>query len=98
MECPIAPSQGLCILARLPAPEPAALGPATAWWRLDTIPYGGFSSVRLEGWHIRRDLPESVNQLKPAPGMRWSAIGLSSPFVHRVVTTVALLCVGPRTR
>ena len=26
------------------------------------------------------DLPESVNQLKPAPGMRWSAIGLSSPL------------------
>ena len=65
---------------------------------LPIIPYGGFSSVRLEGWRIRRDLPESVNQLKPAPGMRWSAIGLSSPFVHRVVTTVALLCVRPRTR
>jgi hypothetical protein len=37
---------------------------------LPIIPYGGFSPVRLEGWHIRRDLPESVNQLKPAPGMR----------------------------
>ena len=41
---------------------------------------------------------QNVNQLKPAPGMRWSTIGLSSPFVHRVVTTVVPLRVGPRTR
>ena len=33
-----------------------------------------------------------------APGMRWLTTGLSSPFVHRVVTTVVPLCVGPRTR
>ena len=39
-----------------------------------------------------------INQLKPAPGMRWLTTSLSSPFVHRVVTTVVPLCVGPRTR
>jgi len=27
---------------------------------------------------------QSVCQLKPAPGIRWPALGLSSPFVHRV--------------
>ena len=40
----------------------------------------------------------NINQLKPAPGMRWLTTSLSSPFVHRVVTTVVPLCVGPRTR
>jgi hypothetical protein len=29
-----------------------------------------------------------VIQLKPAPGMRWSTIGLFSPFVHLVITAV----------
>ena len=38
---------------------------------LPIIPYGGFSPVRLEGWHIRRDLPEAsislsqINSTRP---------------------------------
>jgi hypothetical protein len=35
---------------------------------LPIIPYGGFSPARLEGWHIRRDLPEASISLS-LPGM-----------------------------
>ena len=45
------------------------------------MPQGGFSPLRLEGWRIRRDLPETSEQLKPAPGIHWPTFGLSSPFV-----------------
>ena len=31
------------------------------------IPYSGFSPVRLEGWHIRRDLPEASISLSLLP-------------------------------
>ena len=34
---------------------------------LPIIPYGGFSPVRLEGWHIRRDLPEASISLSLLP-------------------------------
>src|ERR1700694_4457363 len=34
---------------------------------LPMIPYGGFSPVRLEGWHIRRDLPEASISLSLLP-------------------------------
>jgi hypothetical protein len=83
------------MLRRTEAPQPT--GDMVGWDRgadrasndadvssiLPIIPYGGFSPVRLEGWHIRRVLSgselgqyhqagpsRSVNQLKPAPGMR----------------------------
>ena len=48
------------------------------------IPYGGFSPIRLEGWHVRRGLPKH-HQIKPAPGIHWSIFGLRPPFVHLVV-------------
>jgi hypothetical protein len=32
------------------------------------IPYGGFSPIRLVGWHVGRHLPAN-HQLKPAPGI-----------------------------
>ena len=51
---------------------------------LPIIPYGGFSPVRLEGWHFRTAPSQRVGQLKPAPGMRWPRIGLLPPFVHRI--------------
>ena len=31
------------------------------------IPYGGFSPVRLQGWHIRRDLPGTSFSLSLLP-------------------------------
>ena len=34
---------------------------------LPIIPYGGFSPVRLEGWRIRRDLPEASISLSLLP-------------------------------
>jgi hypothetical protein len=34
---------------------------------LPIIPYGGFSPVRLEGGHIRRDLPETSISLSLLP-------------------------------
>jgi hypothetical protein len=34
---------------------------------LPIIPYGGFSPVRLEGWHIGRDLPETSISLSLLP-------------------------------
>lgn len=34
---------------------------------LPVIPYGGFSSVRLEGWHIRRCLPGASVSLSRLP-------------------------------
>ena len=34
---------------------------------LPIIPCGGFSPVRLEGWHIRRDLPETSISLNLLP-------------------------------
>ena len=34
---------------------------------LPIIPYGGFSPVRLEGWHIRRDLPDASISLSLLP-------------------------------
>jgi hypothetical protein len=39
-----------------------------------------------------------VVQLKPAPGMRCLTTGLSSPFVHLVVTTMVRSESGLRTR
>jgi hypothetical protein len=39
-----------------------------------------------------------VVQLKPAPGRRWLTTGLSSPFVHLVVTTMVRSESGLRTR
>jgi len=39
-----------------------------------------------------------VVQLKPAPGMRCLTTGLSSPFVHLVVTTMVRAESGLRTR
>jgi hypothetical protein len=51
---------------------------------LPIIPYGGFSPIRLEGWHVRRRLP-THQQLKPAPGIHWLMLGLRPPFVRFVV-------------
>src|SRR3954465_5102668 len=51
------------------------------------IPYGGSSPVRVEGWPVRRGLPEH-QRLKPAPGMRLLTAGLPSPFVHLRVGAV----------
>ena len=34
---------------------------------LPKIPYGGFSPVRLQGWHIRRDLPDASFSLSLLP-------------------------------
>src|SRR5262245_60151553 len=51
---------------------------------LPIIPYGGFSPIRLEGWHLRRCLP--VHQpAYAAPGIHWLMFGLHPPFVHFVV-------------
>ena len=44
-----------------------------------------FSPIRLEGWHLERHLPATI-QLKPAPGIRWLMVGLCPPFAHLVTS------------
>ena len=61
------------------------------------IPHGGFSPIRLEGWHVGQHLP-AHGRLKPAPGMRRPSSSLHPPFVHLVVNAIIPHCVGPRTR
>src|SRR5262252_3860012 len=36
---------------------------------LDTLPYGGFSPVRLQGWPVRRCLPKRGAQLSRPSGL-----------------------------
>src|SRR6516225_434727 len=64
---------------------------------LPIIPYGGFSPIRLEGWHLRRCLPRH-RQLKTAPSIHRQIFGLRPPFVHFVATSLIPHCVGPSTR
>ena len=47
---------------------PAGLPPAehTSLYRLQ-LPYSGFSPVRLEGWRVRRDLPDTSVSLSLLP-------------------------------
>ena len=61
------------------------------------IPYGGFFPSTAGGLAYQTRPSRHVNQLKPAPGMRWPTTGLSSPFVHLVIASVIPHCVGPRT-
>ena len=70
-------SRGTCHYAKSAMPMSATVG----WDRgadrtsndadvssiLPIIPYGGFSPVRLEGGHIRRDLPETSISLSLLP-------------------------------
>jgi hypothetical protein len=52
---------------------------------LPIIPYGGFSPVRLEGWHIRRDLPEasiSLSLLPACADRRRFVFALRAPRSH----------------
>src|SRR5271169_7207938 len=52
---------------------------------LPIIPYGGFSPVRLEGWHIRRDLPEtsiSLSLLPACADRRRFVFALRAPRGH----------------
>src|SRR6516162_6463587 len=50
------------------------------------IPHGGFSPIRLEGWHVGQHLP-THDQLKPAPGIHRFMFGLCLPFAHLVVNS-----------
>ena len=53
---------------------------------LPITPYGGFSPIRLEGWHVGQHLP-THDRLKPAPGIHRLMFGLCLPFAHLVVNS-----------
>ena len=60
---------------------------------LPIIPYGGFSPIRLEGWHVGQHLP-AHGRLKPAPGIHRLMFGLCLPLAHIEATSVIPHCVG----
>src|SRR6266566_10194 len=63
---------------------------------LPIIPYGGFSPIRLEGWHLERHLP-ATNRLKPAPGIHWLMVSLCPPFAHFVTFRYSRAVSGRRS-
>src|ERR1700720_426495 len=69
---------------------------------LPIIPYGGFSPVRLEGWHIRAELPEALISLSLLPAcadrrrfvfaLRAPRGHYGSPALRRAVDSIMPSC------
>src|SRR5262252_6322655 len=62
------------------------------------IPYGGFSPVRLEGWHFGRRLPNASLSLSLLPACAGPVLVCFRPSCIAFVSTTIPLSVGSVTR